>query len=53
MTSQPSARSNNALVHRYGKIDDRIAQEILVEHLDDFYEFNEVIEEFPYKVIDV
>lgn len=36
----------NIVVHRYGKIDDRIAYDILVEHLDDFYEFNEVIERF-------
>jgi len=36
----------NIVVHRYGKIDDRIAYDILVEHLEDFYEFNEVIERF-------
>lgn len=36
----------NIVVHRYGKIDDRIAHEILVEHLDDFYDFCEMIEEF-------
>lgn len=36
----------NIVVHRYGKIDDRIAFEILVGYLDDFYEFNEVIEGF-------
>ena len=29
----------NIMVHRYGKIDDNLAFNILSEHLDDFYEF--------------
>ncbi|MDI9624685.1 MAG: DUF86 domain-containing protein [Methanothermobacter sp.] len=33
------------LVHRYGKIDDKIAFNILREHLPDFYDFLEKIEE--------
>jgi len=34
------------VVHRYGKIDDRIAYEILRENLGDFYDFVEMIGEF-------
>jgi len=35
----------NILVHRYGKIDDEIAFNILKKHLPDFYDFMEKIEE--------
>ncbi len=34
----------NILVHRYGKIDDKIAFNILKKHLPDFYDFMEKIE---------
>ncbi len=33
----------NIMVHRYGKIDDNLAFNILSEHLDDFYEFISLI----------
>ncbi|NOZ76417.1 MAG: DUF86 domain-containing protein [Euryarchaeota archaeon] len=36
----------NIVVHRYGKIDDKIAFGILKEHLNDFYAFMEKIEVF-------
>ncbi|ASJ11888.1 type VII toxin-antitoxin system HepT family RNase toxin [Thermococcus thioreducens] len=36
----------NILVHRYGRINDRLAFEVLHEHLKDIYEFIEVIENF-------
>ncbi len=36
----------NIVVHRYGRIDDRIAFEILKENLPDFYAFIGKIEEF-------
>lgn len=36
----------NIVVHRYGKIDDRIAFRILNENLGDFYRFVEKIEAF-------
>ena len=36
----------NILVHRYGRIDDRLAFEVLHWHLKDIYEFIEVIENF-------
>ena len=36
----------NIVVHRYGRIDDRIAFEILKENLQDFYAFIRKIEEF-------
>ena len=36
----------NIVVHRYGKIDDKIAYEILRENLSDFYDFVEMIGEF-------
>jgi uncharacterized protein YutE (UPF0331/DUF86 family) len=36
----------NIVVHRYGKIDDRIAYSILRTNLDDFYTFTEMIEDF-------
>jgi len=36
----------NIVVHRYGKIDDRLAYAILKEHLPDFQVFHREIEEF-------
>jgi len=36
----------NIIVHRYGKIDDILAHKILTEHMEDFYEFIESIEQF-------
>lgn len=36
----------NIVVHRYGRIDDRIAFELLQRNLQDFEEFRTVIEEF-------
>lgn len=36
----------NILVHRYGKIDDKLAFRILKENLGDFHEFMREIEEF-------
>jgi len=36
----------NIVVHRYGKIDDRLAFDLLVIHLDDFADFIEEIEKF-------
>ena len=36
----------NIVVHRYGRIDDRIAFELLKENLPDFYAFIRKIEEF-------
>ncbi len=36
----------NIIVHRYGRIDDLLAHNILTEHMDDFYEFIESIERF-------
>ena len=36
----------NILVHRYGKIDDKLAFGILKENLGDFYDFMREIEEF-------
>lgn len=35
----------NIVVHRYGKIDDRITFRILREHLKDFHEFTEKVRE--------
>ena len=34
----------NILVHRYGRINDEIAYNIIKEHLQDFYTFIETIE---------
>lgn len=34
---------HNILVHRYGKIDDELAFEMLKNNLDDFYVFLETI----------
>jgi uncharacterized protein YutE (UPF0331/DUF86 family) len=36
----------NIIVHRYGRIDDLLAYKILTEHMDDFSEFIESIEQF-------
>ncbi|MCK4365375.1 MAG: DUF86 domain-containing protein [Thermoplasmatales archaeon] len=36
----------NILVHRYGRINDELAFEIMSEHLQDFYDFIEKIENF-------
>jgi uncharacterized protein YutE (UPF0331/DUF86 family) len=36
----------NIIVHRYGRIDDLLAHKILIENMDDFYEFIESIERF-------
>ena len=36
----------NILVHRYGKIDDKLAFNLLKENLKDFYLFKRRIEEF-------
>lgn len=36
----------NIAVHKYGAINDKIAFEILKNNLDDFYKFNETIENF-------
>jgi uncharacterized protein YutE (UPF0331/DUF86 family) len=36
----------NIIVHRYGRIDDLLAHKILTEHMEDFYEFIESIEQF-------
>jgi uncharacterized protein YutE (UPF0331/DUF86 family) len=36
----------NIIVHRYGRIDDLLAYKILTEHMDDFGEFIESIEQF-------
>ncbi|QDA30819.1 DUF86 domain-containing protein [Thermococcus indicus] len=36
----------NILVHRYGRINDRLAFEVLHEHLGDIYEFVELIGDF-------
>jgi len=36
----------NILVHRYGRINDELAFEVLHEHLGDIYEFVELIEKF-------
>lgn len=36
----------NIMVHRYGRIDDRIAYSILRTNLEDFYMFTEEIEAF-------
>jgi uncharacterized protein YutE (UPF0331/DUF86 family) len=36
----------NIVVHRYGKIDDRVAYAILTANIDDFYRFIDSIEEF-------
>ena len=36
----------NIIVHRYGRIDDILAHKILTEHMEDFYEFIELIERF-------
>ncbi len=36
----------NILVHRYGKIDDKLAYYILKENIDDFRLFMQAIEEF-------
>ncbi len=36
----------NILVHRYGKINDELAFEVLHEHLEDIYEFVGLIEKF-------
>jgi len=36
----------NILVHRYGKINDELAFEVLHEHLEDIYEFIGLIEKF-------
>ena len=36
----------NIVVHRYGKIDDRLAFDLLKEHLNDFADFIDEIEKF-------
>ena len=36
----------NILVHRYGRINDELAFETLHEHLNDIYEFVELVEKF-------
>lgn len=36
----------NIVVHRYGKIDDKVAHAILTDNIDDFSQFIESIEEF-------
>ena len=36
----------NIVVHRYGKIDDRIAFKILKRDMQDFYEFIKILENF-------
>ena len=36
----------NILVHRYGKINDETSFHILQEHMDDFYQFIDIIEQF-------
>jgi uncharacterized protein YutE (UPF0331/DUF86 family) len=36
----------NIVVHRYGKIDDRLAFDLLKEHLSDFSDFIDEIEKF-------
>ena len=36
----------NIVVHRYGKIDDKLAFEILQENIRDFYDFIRRVEEF-------
>ncbi len=36
----------NIVVHRYGKIDDRVTYSILANNIDDFYRFIEQIENF-------
>ena len=36
----------NILVHRYGRINDELAFETIHEHLNDIYEFVELIEKF-------
>ncbi len=36
----------NIIVHRYGRIDDRLAHKILSENISDFYDFIESIEHF-------
>jgi uncharacterized protein YutE (UPF0331/DUF86 family) len=36
----------NIIVHRYGKVDDNLAFEILSEHLDDFYDFMTIINDY-------
>lgn len=39
-------RFRNILVHRYGKINDSLAYEVLKHNLDDFYDIIEQIESF-------
>ncbi|MHA1836285.1 MAG: type VII toxin-antitoxin system HepT family RNase toxin [Candidatus Odinarchaeia archaeon] len=39
----------NILVHRYGKIDDKLVFDILTNNLGDFYEFIRLINEFLIK----
>lgn len=36
----------NIVVHRYGKIDDKIAYSILTNNIDDFYQFIDAIDNF-------
>ena len=36
----------NIVVHRYGKIDDRIAFSILIDNIDDFNRFSDAVENF-------
>lgn len=36
----------NIIVHRYGRIDDHLAHEILIENMNDFYDFISSIERF-------
>jgi uncharacterized protein YutE (UPF0331/DUF86 family) len=36
----------NIVVHRYGKIDDRLAFDLLIAHLNDFADFIDEIEQF-------
>ena len=42
----------NIVVHRYGKIDDRVAFSILIDNIDDFDQFIGAIEEFLKKQAD-
>ncbi len=38
-----SSVNGDIMIHRYGKIDDNLAFNILSEHLDDFHEFISLI----------
>lgn len=39
----------NIMIHRYGKIDDNLAFNIISEHLDDFYEFISLINDVIFR----